>query len=269
MSFGPRPWIQQHWDIRAAANFVFGGTGAGLLVAWALLSPAAPAGADWRLFALGGIALIGAGLGAVWLEIGRKMRAVHVFFNPRTSWMTREAFVALVVFLLVVVGLFLNAPGWARAGAFAALVFVWCQGRILQASKGIPAWRLQEVVPLVITTGLAEGTGLYLLAQPGPLGATLLGLAVIARALAWSRYRSALQASKARAALEGAGRLLVQLGTIVPLALALASYFTPYAGMLAGVAALAAGWILKFTLVTRASYNQGFALPRLPVRGAR
>lgn len=269
MSFGPKPWIQQHWDIRAAANFVLGGTGAGLLVAWALLSPAAQGSPDWRLFALAGIALIGAGLGAVWLEIGRKLRAIHVFFNPRTSWMTREAFVAVVVFALILISVFFNSPGWARAGAFAALVFVWCQGRILHASKGIPAWRLPEVVPLIVTTGLAEGTGLYLIAQPGPLGATLLGLAVIARALAWGRYRSALKPARARAALETAGRSLVQLGTVVPLALALGSYFTPYAAMLAGVAALAAGWMLKLTLVIRASYNQGFALPRLPVRGAR
>jgi phenylacetyl-CoA:acceptor oxidoreductase subunit 2 len=150
-----------------------------------------------------------------------------------------------------------------------ALVFVWCQGRILHASKGIPAWRMPEVVPLIVTTGLAEGAGLYVIAQPGHLGATLLGLTVIARALAWGRYRGALEGAKVRGALDTAGRSLVQLGTVVPLALALASYFTPYAAMLAGLAALAAGWFFKLTLVTRASYNQGFALPRLPVRGAR
>ena len=33
MSFGPRPWQQRHWDWRAACNFVFGGTGSGLIVA--------------------------------------------------------------------------------------------------------------------------------------------------------------------------------------------------------------------------------------------
>jgi hypothetical protein len=32
-SFGPRPWIQQHWDARAAGNFILGGAGAGLLAA--------------------------------------------------------------------------------------------------------------------------------------------------------------------------------------------------------------------------------------------
>jgi phenylacetyl-CoA:acceptor oxidoreductase subunit 2 len=43
------------------------------------------------------------------------------------------------------------------------------------------------------------------------------------------------------------------------------------AGWLAGAAALlviAAGWSLKFTIVIRAAYNQGFALPATPERGA-
>ena len=39
--------------------------------------------------------------------------------------------------------------------------------------------------------------------------------------------------------------------------------------MLAGIAAVASGWWLKFALVTRAAPAQGFTLPRVPVRGAR
>ena len=39
--------------------------------------------------------------------------------------------------------------------------------------------------------------------------------------------------------------------------------------VLAGVAALAAGWRFKFVLVVRASFNQGFSLPRVPVRGGK
>ena len=37
----------------------------------------------------------------------------------------------------------------------------------------------------------------------------------------------------------------------------------------AGLMALAGGAAFKFMLITRAAYNQGFALPHLPVRGAR
>jgi len=61
----------------------------------------------------------------------------------------------------------------------------------------------------------------------------------------------------------------VQLGTIAALVLALAGGWVPGSAQLAGLLALATGLWLKFALVTRASLNQGYALPRLPVRGAR
>lgn len=36
-----------------------------------------------------------------------------------------------------------------------------------------------------------------------------------------------------------------------------------------GLLALVGGAVVKYSLVTRAAYNQGFALPHLPVRGVR
>jgi hypothetical protein len=45
-------------------------------------------------------------------------------------------------------------------------------------------------------------------------------------------------------------------------------YSLPLAG-LAALAAIASGWHAKHAIVTRASLNQGFALPALPVRGSR
>ena len=56
MSFGPKPWQQLHWDARAAANFMLGGTGAGLLVAWAVSAAVTPA---WQAYVLAGMACIG------------------------------------------------------------------------------------------------------------------------------------------------------------------------------------------------------------------
>jgi phenylacetyl-CoA:acceptor oxidoreductase subunit 2 len=44
----------------------------------------------------------------------------------------------------------------------------------------------------------------------------------------------------------------------------------PWGGVLlavAGVCVAATGAAFKFTLITRAAFNQGFSLPRLPVRG--
>ena len=262
-SFGPRPWLQRHWDVRAAANFMLGGTGAGLLVASTIAAPSP------RLPILAGLILIGAGLGAVWLEIGRKLRALHVFFNPRTSWMTRESFAALLVFTLGV-GTLASPEAWLLlALALAAVWFAYCQARILRASKGIPAWRVPQVVPLIMTTALAEGASAALFFEIVPLAMPFIGLALVARKLAWSRYRAALAGERCAVTLAAAGKMLWLLGTAVPLGLLAATYADPRVAPLAALAAIAAGWWLKFALVTRAAFNQGFALPHVPVRGAR
>jgi len=258
MSFGPKAWIQQHWDARAALNFMLGGTGSGLMIAAALATP------ESRVPVLLSLVLVATGLAAVWLEIGRKLRAVNVFFNPFTSWMTRESFAAVLLFALGAGALW--RPQWfLPAAAAAALVFVWCQGRILRASKGIPAWRAPQVGLLIVSTSLAEGAGLCLLFTTAPLLLAWFGLALLLRAIAWTRYAAAVRST----ALEAPGKALLQLGTVAALALAFAGYWVPAAAPLAGAAAIATGLWLKFALVTRASINQGFALPHLPVRGTR
>jgi len=279
MSYGPRPWIQLHWDARAALNFILGGTGSGFIL-FAAFVPLSPH--QSRAALLIGLALVAAGLTAVWMETGRKLRAVHVFFNPMTSWMTRESFVALALFASGTATLWTGAPQLAVLTAAIAVGFIYCQGRILRASKGIPAWREPTITWLIFWTAVAEGAGLFLIFSafagvpvPTPVGGGLV-LAVVARGVAWSVYRRRVEADlvpKARAALELAGRQLYQLGAIVPLALlvtggALSSFATG-AAVLAGIAALGAGWRFKFVLVMRAAYNQGFALPRVPVRGGR
>jgi len=254
--FGPRPWRQRHWDWRAAANFMLGGAGAGLYVAAVV---AEEHRVEAQLLAL---ALVAAGLGAVWLEIGRKLRALHVFFNPFTSWMTRESFAALLLFALAFTGIGFNVTAIQQFAAIAALAFIWCQARILRASKGIPAWRAPQGMPLIVFTDLAEGAGLGLCFSADDALLMLFALAVVARAMAWSHYRAAAKA----AALEAAGAMLFWIGTVVALALALAAYFVSEFAFAAGLAALAAGARLKFDLVTRASFNQGFSLQHLPTR---
>ena len=61
-------------------------------------------------------------------------------------------------------------------------------------------------------------------------------------------------------------------GLLVPIVLIAAAFMTPGAGaalcVAAGSCAFAAGWALKLVLITRAAYNQGFALAHLPVRGS-
>jgi phenylacetyl-CoA:acceptor oxidoreductase 26-kDa subunit len=277
-NFGPKPWHQSNWDFRAALNFIFGGAGAGLLVVAAF---SGLAGDALRAELLLGMGLIGAGLISVWFEIGRPLRAMNVGFNPFTSWMTRESYAAGLVFALGLGAAWLASEPLAQAAAAAALVFAYCQGRLLRAAKGIPAWRVPALAWLNFTTALAEGAGLFvalatLFDTPARGVLAYFSLALVARGLAWSIYRGSIATSAARpalAALERAGKILIQFGTLAPLALLLLGLLAPevarIALLLAGAAALAAGGQFKFVLITRAAYNQGFALPHLPVRGTR
>lgn len=277
--FGPNPWQQASWDWRAAGNFIGGGAGSGLLVTSALFAAAntgtTPAFNGPLLLAL---TLTGLGLLCVWLEIGRPLRALHVFFNPRTSWMSREAFIALLLFPAGLLAL-LNVVGSLWASAALALLFLYCQSRMLPATRGIPAWRSKQLSPLMFVTGLCEGCGLFFLLEPrhgAAIGFFMLLLVV--RLVLWRRYRSAVEhslAPRARAALNRAGRMLQFIGTVAPLLLLGVSAWRVSGDAstalvaLAGAGAAFAGAYFKYTLVTRASFNQGFALTKLPVRGVR
>lgn len=281
MSTGPDPWLQTVWDARAAANFMLGGAGSGLVVATAVASLAG-VGPGWP-FVLGAV-LVMLGLTAVWAEIGRPWRALNVFINPRTSWMTREALVAPAVPGLALAAAFAPALfAWpvaplAIAAALAALAFVYCQGRILRAARGIPAWREPAIVPLMMATALAEGAGLWLLlgSDAGAAAWVAFGAALAARQWLWMRWRSRVRsAPAAMAVIQRAGRVL-QAATLLPLAMALLVLGTPLPPaasialqMAAGLVALAGGLWFKFTLITRAAFNQGFAITHLPVRGVQ
>jgi phenylacetyl-CoA:acceptor oxidoreductase subunit 2 len=280
LPYGPEPWQQRSWDWRAAGNFIGGGAGTGLIVFAALSETRATALAALML---AGLALVGLGLFCVSLELGRPLRALNVFRNPRTSWMGREAWASL---LLVPAGLAAawGVPGLAWVAAAMGLVFVYCQARLVQAAKGIPAWREPLVVPLLLTTGLVEGGGLFFAAMPWHRAGSLwllagFGALVLCRVLVWLAYRRRLASVAVRgavAALDGAGRVLQLAGTVFPLALlavvaagGVTGEATLWLAALAGVAAALAGAYAKLALITGAGFNQGFALAHLPVRGTR
>jgi phenylacetyl-CoA:acceptor oxidoreductase subunit 2 len=148
---------------------------------------------------------------------------------------------------------------------------------MLNANKGIPVWRHPQCAQLVVTTGLVEGLALLLLATAGAprhLQIALLLAALAAwRALAWRRFRAALARDGAPAAALDALRSIDSGffwgGNAAPALLAVASVALslPALAVIAGLAAAAGGAWLKYTLVCRAAYTQGFALPTLAVRG--
>jgi len=274
LSVGPAPRQQYQWDWRAAGNFICGGAGAGLVV-FAQLSGLK--GMAVVVLTLGGLGLVGLGLLCVWLEIGRPLRAMNVLFNARTSWMSREALASWLVFALGA-GWLAGVAAWAWPLAAAAMVFLYCQARIVQAAKGIPTWRSKMSAPLLVATGLAEGAGLFWIVAAwqvaGGALAALFGALVIARWLAWRAWRASVGAAPAQAlaAIDRVAPAFQWGGTAAPLVLiAMAALVpAPWSGALlaaAGAAVVVTGASFKFTLITRAAYYQGFSLARLPVRG--
>ena len=272
------PRQQRNWDWRAAANFIAGGAGGGLLLFNALVSVDPDVIAAALLL---GLMLIGGGLTCVWFEIGRPWRALNVYRHFGTSWMTREAVAALVLFPLGAMALVTLQPAFVLMTGILGLVFLYSQARILAANKGIPTWRHPRSAALMIATGLAEGGGFLacvvsLSPLPiGPVALVFLIVLIAVRAWFWRRYLAGLLADGAP---EGALQVLTGfaprfalLGHVVPAVFVVSALagVPGRAGLVfaAGLMMVAAGWVLKYTLIRRAAFNQGLALLHLPVRG--
>ena len=330
---------QTFWDIRAAMNFILGGMSSGLAVVaylvWAFGGMAEGA-LPW-FFAAAALGM-GVGLLFVFAEIGRKARFLRVLLRPQSSWMTRETYAVAVFYPAVAAAWVWPSPVLHAVVALAAAAFLFCQGRILHAGRGIPAWRVDLVPAMFVASGLYEGVAL-----------AALGLAVLhlgsafgptGFAMPWSGFGGAgsppvlvglpgagvvlagvnaalFAAYRRRAASDGVGPLARRevdaiagrmwwLGHVVPAVLftaaAVAFLLSPLAAIaatdclvdgadtwtcaihdvvvragipgapvaliVAAACALAGGALWKFTLVTRACHQQGFALPRLPRRGS-
>ncbi len=279
---GVAPAHQQHWDWKAAGNFICGGMGSGLLLFTAIASLRYDELAPLGLVALG---LVGLGLFLVLLKIGRPLRSIYVLRQPQRSWMAREAWIAAVLFPVAGLALWWRLPVLLLATAVTAALFLCSQAMILKEAKGIPAWRTFWIVPLVITTGLAEGCGLFLaaVAQIAPPShllvqlATAVAIALIAlRGWVWRSYQAALKSGgaplRALTALDDFKSWLFVAGLALPSVLIVSGIVISAAQVvlftLAGIFIAAAGAALKFVIVTRAGFNQGFSLEHTPVRGS-
>ena len=272
------PWLQNFWDMRAACNFMGGGAGTGLVVASAAF---ALLGKAYMIPMLLGLALVGFGLFMVWIEIGKPWRALHVFFHPQTSWMTREGLVAPFLCAFAGASLLFYQAAWsgfaAALAALSALVYLYCQSQMLFASKGIPTWRHPALTPFILTTGLVEGFGIascFAASMTFDLEAGLV-LLIIARYFAWRRYVIALKRdgapTQAMKVINGFHLKFLLLGNLLPVLLIMGGWLTmsmhgwllPIGGLIAALA----GSLSKIVIVTRAAHTQGFAIPVTPKRG--
>jgi phenylacetyl-CoA:acceptor oxidoreductase subunit 1 len=278
---GVEPWHQKHWDWKASGNFLCGGAGTGL---FAFTTIAGLKGSAILAPGLIALALIACGLTLLMFKIGRPLRFIYVLRQPQRSWMSREAWVAGLLFPLALFALWLGHPMVLLAAAMVGLLFLFCQGMILEQSKGIPAWRTPQVIALIMATGFAEGCGLFLLlaallpalgAAAKPMAFALVALAAT-RAWTWRRYFNALESdgvpTRTLEIFTACRGWFFAVGLVLPVVLVAAGLVLTAADAalfaLAGLSVFASGWALKFILITRAAFNQGFALPHTPIRGS-
>ncbi|RAU20689.1 phenylacetyl-CoA:acceptor oxidoreductase [Paramagnetospirillum kuznetsovii] len=263
---------QGFWDLRAAGNFIGGGTGTGLLM---ISAAAGLAGLEVTIPLLVGMGFVMAGLSLVWLEIGKPWRALNVFFHPQTSWMTREGILAAPLAFCTLGFVATGYPALLVAVMVLAGGFLYCQARILKASRGIPAWKQPEIVPFIIAIGLAEGTGAFLAlgGEPSAAWITTALVAGLARAMTWRAYGQGLLDSKAPAGtlecLGSSTALALRAVGLAGLSLILLSLFVlpqPLAA-LGGILAATSGWGVKALIVTRAAFTRGPSIRHTPIRG--
>lgn len=152
---------QTFWDVRAAMNFILGGMSSGLaVVAWVVWALGGMPGAALPWFFAAAAVGMGVGLLFVFAEIGRPARFLYVLRRPGSSWMTRETYAVAVFYPAVAADLVWPSPALHAVTALAAAAFLLCQGRILHAGKGIPAWRHPLVPWMLVASGLYEGAAL-------------------------------------------------------------------------------------------------------------
>ncbi len=276
---------QTLWDARAAMNFTLGGMGSGLAV-MAYLGHLFAGVTETALIALyiAAAACMAVGLFFVFLEIARKLRFLNVLKRPHSSWMTRETYVVALFFPALLADILWPQAGLHLLVAALAAMFLLCQALILYAAKGIPAWRAPLIPWMLIAGGLFEGAGLLALAaawfpdQPGAwsdLATAGLALA-LANAGLWHGYFKAAKARGigplARRDIDAINPALHLVGHALPAVLfgaaLLAGMGGPVTLALAGAAAVGGGVMWKFTLITRACYQQGYAVPMMPQRGS-
>lgn len=287
---------QTFWDYRAAMNFIMGGMSTGLAIAAYIAFLYGRADGDWLfpgmgvgglqlLFLIAGIGMA-VGLFFVFLEIGRKLRFLLVLRMPGTSWMTRETYVVALFYPLLAADLLWPHAALHFLVAASALAFLYCQGRILQAGKGIPAWRTSLMPSMLVATGLFEGFGLFalfsLMLDPGltVVIPAFLGLGVFAvvNLVLWRRYRSTARVEGigplARREIDALSPYLHAIGHGLPIVCVIAAAIVGNGAAvsallaLAGAGAVVGGIMWKFTVITRACHQQGFAIPKMPRRGS-
>ena len=189
----------------------FSGLGFGLM---AFLGMGMPVLVGWPAFALHAIAFAaaGAGLCASTLHLGHPERSLKAFTQWRTSWLSREAWLAAIALgvngihaiLAIFVGARVAPLGWL--GAALAMATVFATSMIYAQLRTVPRWNHPLTPALFLALSLSGGA---LLAGRSAAAIILLCLAGALQILAWRlgdrRFASAGSTPASATGLEGRG----------------------------------------------------------------
>lgn len=202
-----------------AASVIFftvsSGAGYGLLafagIAAALGALAGHQGLAIAMLVLAGLAIT-AGLLSSTFHLGHPERAWRALGQWRSSWLSREAVVAILtyiptaaLFLLLVLGQTAGAAV-AIAGLLAAagaVATVWCTGKIYAVLKPIPSWHSSWTVAAYMAFAASTGAALFLMlvvlwgARPLLQGSLVFALAALLAAM-WVKQRWLARALEAK-----------------------------------------------------------------------
>jgi DMSO reductase anchor subunit len=262
---------QRVWRLPAVANFALGGLGAGFYAAAAATGGAALAVAAWLA-----PALVLGGFVAVAAEAGRPRRGPRVLARVRTSWMSREALLGGAFAALAAADMAAPAPALRALAVAAALAYVFAQGRILSAARGVTAWSVPVMPAVFLASAAVSGLGLLLVADVlggRPPGGALLGLTLLALVVAlgiWLVYltwrQDAAFAHAVRALADGrAAVAIVAGGYVAPFALAAVALAAdvPRLALGAGVLMVLGQALAKWVLIMGAGELRAITLGHL------
>jgi DMSO reductase anchor subunit len=152
------------------------------------LPPHGAPGPFW-LYAIGFI-MAGGGLMSSTFHLGNPQRALKAFTQWRTSWLSREAWLAILAFaitgihaLLVIFGGIYIAPlGWLSA--LSCLAVVYSTSMIYTQIKTIPRWHTPRTPMMFLIYALSGGA---LMAGQGQIAGILLAIALLAQLYSWNQ----------------------------------------------------------------------------------
>jgi len=176
---------------------VLSGLGFGLMIWLGLGFPSVTGWVAFAFFAIA-FALAGIGLAASTFHLGNPQRALKAFTQWRTSWLSREAWLAVITMTLmglygaglVFFGVRLTPIGWL--GAVSALATVYATSMIYGQLRTVPRWNSPATPVLFLLFSLGGGA---LLA--GEIGSAkiLLTLCALGQIGAWALGDTALEDS--------------------------------------------------------------------------